>query len=246
MRNAFPEKSEKEIKQIAKRFYKHFCDFVLESVKTIHISKKQNAKRFTYKNLEVFHELYKKNKNVILVSGHYGNWEWLVSLPSKLEHKFLALYKPLSNKYFDKLIINLRSKYATGMVPMDDTLRVMLDYKRKNELIITWFLADQTPPRETQYWTKFLNQETPIFLGTEKIARKLNHTVVFMDIHKLKRGYYQAEFTLLFENAADTKEYEITEKHTKYLENIINQKPEYWLWSHRRWKHKRPENINLR
>jgi KDO2-lipid IV(A) lauroyltransferase len=170
----------------------------------------------------------------------------MVSLPSKLEHKFSALYKPLSNKYFDKLIINLRSKYATGMVPMNDTFKVMLDYKRKNELIITWFLADQTPPRETEYWTRFLNQETPVFLGTEKIARKLNHAVVFMDIHKLKRGYYQAEFTLLFENAKDTKEYEITEKHTKYLENIINQKPEYWLWSHRRWKHKRPENINLR
>lgn len=245
LRNAFPDKNEKELKKIAKGFYKHFCDFVLESVKTIHISKKQNAKRFTFKNLDVFHDLYEKNKNIILVSGHYGNWEWMVSLPSKLEHKFLALYRPLRNKYFDKMIINLRSKYATGMVPMNDTLKVILEHKQKNELIATWFLADQTPPKEAQLWTTFLNQETPIFLGTEKIARKLNHAVVFMDIQKLKRGYYQAEFTLLFENASDTKEFEISKAHTKFLEEIIKKKPEYWLWSHRRWKHKRPENISL-
>ncbi len=243
--NAFPGKNKKEIKNIAKAFYRHFCDFVLESVKTIHISQKQNAKRFTFKNIEIFHELYKKNKNVVLVSGHYGNWEWMVSLPSKLEHKFLALYKPLRNKYFDKMIIKLRSKYATGMVAMNDTLKVILQHKMKKELIITWFLADQTPPKETRLWTTFLNQETPVFLGAEKIARKLNHAVVFMDIHKLRRGYYQAEFTLLFENAADTKEFEISKAHIKHLENTINKKPEYWLWSHRRWKHKRPEDIPL-
>ena len=245
LKNSFPEKSEKELKAIEKKFYKHLVDIFLESFKTIHLTKNQVEKRWTYENLEVFDELKAKNKNVLMVSAHYGNWEWFTFFGHIVDYKFLALYKPLTSGNFDNFLRNLRVKFGMETVSMDTAYKRMLTLKKDNINNIVWFAADQAPPKDSQFWTTFLNQETPFFLGPEKLAKKLDYSIVYLDVYREKRGYYKAKFTLLFENTKDTQEYEITRKHIKHLETVIKDRPELWLWSHKRWKHQRPEGIEL-
>jgi KDO2-lipid IV(A) lauroyltransferase len=236
---SFPDKDKKEIKNIAKKFYSHLCDFGIESLKTIHLSQKQVDKRYKYENAEIFEALFNKNKDVALVSGHYGNWEWMVNFPDKIPYKFLVVYRPLKVKLVDKLIHDIRSKYGAIMIPVKETYKEILKYKQNNQYVILWSLVDQRPPRRNKYWTKFLNQDTSFYTGFEKIAMKLNMAVVFMSVKKLKRGYYNIQFEQLYENTSDLPDFEITNKVVKTLEDSIVKKPEYWLWSHNRWKHKR-------
>jgi Kdo2-lipid IVA lauroyltransferase/acyltransferase len=242
--HAFPEKSASEIQQLTKKFFRHFCDFLIESLKTIHLSKAQLSKRFQYSNPEIFEKYYNAGKSVVLVSGHYGNWEWMVDFPSKVKHKACAIYKPLQNKKFDKLILSIRQKYAGAaeMVAMNDVYRFILQSERKQLRLITWFLVDQTPPRSYPFWIDFMNREAPFYTGPEKIAQKFGHPVVYLQIKKIRRGYYRAEFIPLCEDPAATQEFEIVRMIVRMLEATIRQQPEYWLWSHRRWKHTR-ENI---
>lgn len=240
LKNAFPEKSEKEIKKIALKFYHHLSDVLVENVALIKMSKKRIQKLIQYEETTLGEELLKKNKNIIGVAGHYGNWEVYFTLPQVIPHTVLGVYKPLNNKFFDKEFYKMRSKFDAVPIPMSDSFKLAIDYYRNNKPFFLGLVADQRPPkRGGHYWTKFLNQETAIFLGPEKIARKLNTTVVFIYHEKIKRGKYVIKFETLFENAADTKDYEITETHLRFLEKQINENPEYWLWSHNRWKHKR-------
>lgn len=243
LRNAFPDKSEKEIDKIARSFYHHLSDFLIESVKSIHLTKKQADKHMTFKNISLLDELYHQGKDIALISGHYGNWEWANNLPTKIKHKAITIYHPLNNKISDKLINDQRSKFGMIMVPMNMVLREAVNHMQRNERIAIWYLGDQRPPKNNKFWTLFLNQDTAFYLGAEKMAVKYNQAVVFMDIQKVKRGFYEMEFRLLFKDGANTCEFEITKTQAKVLEEIIRNKPEYWLWSHRRWKHKRPENI---
>jgi len=239
--HAFPEKSADERLKIEKAFYQHFCDSMFESFKVIHMNKAQIDKRFVYLNPEILNDYYNKKQNVVLVSGHYGNWEWMVGAETHIKHKYLAIYKPLSNKQYDHLIKNIREKYAsTGeMVAMNDTYKVILQHETNKKLFITWFLGDQSPPRDYPLWINFMNRETPFYSGPEKIAKKFGHAVVFMNINKVKRGYYEVEFIPLFDDPKNTEVNEITRTHVKMLENFIRKEPAYWLWSHRRWKHKK-------
>lgn len=241
---AFPEKTDPELRKIAVLFQHHFCDTFIESLKTMHMSQNDLFERFKYKNPEIFDTYYKRDQSVVLISGHYGNWEWLVNFQLIMKHRVLAIYKPLRSSQFDKLIKKLRKKFAgrADMIAMNDVLKVIIDQNRRNEKIITWFLGDQTPPKDYPLWISFMNRETPFYSGPEKIARKFNHAVVFMNIDKVKRGYYEVEFIPLFDEPAKTKELEITRKHVETLEYFIRKKPELWLWSHRRWKHQK-ENI---
>jgi Kdo2-lipid IVA lauroyltransferase/acyltransferase len=244
LRKAFPEKSEKEILKIAKGFYLHMCDQLIEAFQLIHLSGKSILKRMKIKNPEVIQEYYNQNRSIALVFGHYGNWEWLACLPLAIFHKCLAIYSPLKNPYFDRMMINLRSKFGVHVVPTNRVLQEMLSSHKSGERILTLFLGDQRPAkRHVQYWTRFLNQDTGVFLGVEKISKKLNHVVVYARIQKIKRGYYELEFVPLFENPGETEPYEITEKHLAILEADIIQKPDYWLWSHRRWRSKKPAHI---
>lgn len=238
---SFPDKSEKEIRSIMKKFYSHLCDFSIESLKTIHLTQKQLDKRFEYKNTEIFADLYNKKKDVALVSGHYGNWEWMANMPSKVKHKMLVIYRPLKVKFVDKMIFDNRSKFGTIMIPMKEIYKEILEYKEKKEQIIVWFLVDQRPPRRNKYWTKFLNQKTAFYTGFDKIAKKLDMAVVFMHIDKVRRGYYTVQFKKLYENTSGLPDHIITDKVIKTLEDSIVEKPEYWLWSHNRWKHKREQ-----
>jgi len=241
LRNSFPQKGEAELKKLEARYYRYLCDLLLETFKTLSISRKSMLKRckLNEEALKLFNRYAESGKNVIIVMGHFGNWEWAGNTFSLLgKHHLYVIYHPLTNKYFNRLIIKMRTRFGTGLIEMKNTVRDMIS-KRK-ELSATAFIADQTPPPEGAYWTKFMNQDTPIFWGTEKIARKLNYPVIYVSVKRYKRGHYEIFAETLVEDPASTKEGEISEMHTRRLEKDIIEQPEIWLWSHRRWKHKKP------
>ncbi|MCD4681158.1 MAG: lysophospholipid acyltransferase family protein [Bacteroidales bacterium] len=239
LRNSFPEKSSWEIRQIAKKFYHNLSDVIWEQIKLRGMSNEQSQKRMVFKNTDILDKLNKKNKSVIGLIGHTGNWEW-VCIFSKMVMPYptFALYKPLSNKFFNKYLLRVRTKFGLKMISSQHAMRHFIN--NKNELTFTFMAADQTPiESEIQYWTNFLNQNTPVFTGAEKIARSLDLAVVYVDVKRIKRGYFEANIVELCDDAASSKENEITEKYMRLLEKSIIEQPDNWLWSHRRWKHKR-------
>lgn len=239
LRNSFPEKSEKEIGEIAKKFYRHFCDLVLETIKSFTISEKQIRKRMIYKNPEIFEPYFQKKKSLIVVTGHYNSWEWM-AMASRfyVKHRTFALFMPLSNKFFDAKVKRSRCKFGIEMYSVRDTQKNFAKYE--NDITITGFVGDQTPSNLTRcHWMNFLNQDTPVYLGTEKYSTLYDYPVLFAVIKKIKRGFYDVEFVPISENPKEEKPLAITERHTKFLEKLIVEKPEYWLWTHKRWKHKR-------
>ena len=240
--NSFPEKSRSEIEQIEKRFYRYLADLMLESVKTISISANEIKKRFVFKNLDIMKANLQNGRSVIAVSGHYGNWEWgPVAIGLELREKVLVVYKPLSDKRFEELMNSMRSRFGSIMVPMKQTLRKVFEYKNEPNVLV--LVGDQTPTREeSRYFTSFLNQQTAVFLGVEKIALKLKNPIVYFSINRIRRGYYECVVKSLIDNPEQTKDHEITEAHTRELEKNIRFQPEYWLWSHKRWKFS-PENL---
>lgn len=240
LRNSFPEKTDEEIKKITKAFYHHFCDLFLETFKMLTISPKAMLKHcpMSKSTQELFAGLAAQNRNCILVLGHLGNWEWAgPSFSLSCPQPLYIIYHKLTNKYFDRLMYKIRSRFGPKLIEMNDTLRAMMN--KRNELNATVFVSDQTPLPQNASWTTFLNQDTPVFVGAEKISRKLNYPVVYMCIKKHRRGYYEVLGEMLVENPSQTKEGEITELHTRRLEKDIIAYPETWLWTHRRWKHKR-------
>lgn len=241
LKNSFPDKSNKERAAIRKEFYKHLCDYTVETFKLLNMSKKEILKRCIDKNPEVMSKFFDEGRSVVGILGHYGNWEWLSSYPLiNSKPKFLPIYKPLHNKLMDKMFFELRSHFGAEPLKKKDVLRCLISNKKEGNITLTGFIGDQTPTKTNiKYWTKFLNQDTPIFLGVEKIARKLNYPVVFVSMQKVKRGHYEVHTQLISENPKDTAEFEITEAHTRLLEKSIQDNPAYWLWSHKRWKHKK-------
>lgn len=240
MRNAFPEKSSEEINLLCKKYYRYLCDLTLETFKTLTISKEQMLKhcKFNEASLTLFNQLAVDKQSIILVMGHLGNWEWAGNTVSlSCQHHLYVIYHPLTNKHFNKLIHGMRSRFGAGLIPMKETFRQML--ANKSELTATAFIADQTPPPDGAYWMNFLNQETPVFKGTEIIARKINYPVIYGYIKKVKRGYYEIFAEVLVNNPKNTTDGYITEIHTKRLEQDILLQPELWIWSHKRWKHKK-------
>lgn len=240
LRNSFPEKSDTEIKKIRKQFYHYLCDLTLETFKTLTIRKSTMLRHCSIQPdaMQLFDKLAEENKSFILVMGHWGNWEWAGNSFSLLcKHPLYVIYHPLSNKYFDGLVYRMRTRFGTRLIAMKDTYREMS--ARKNELSATAFIADQTPSPEGAFWTTFLNQDTPVFKGTEKIAQRMNYPVVYARVKRVKRGYYEISAEMLFEKPAETSANTISEAHTKTLEKDIITQPEIWLWSHRRWKHRK-------
>ncbi|HKL02137.1 MAG TPA: lysophospholipid acyltransferase family protein [Cryomorphaceae bacterium] len=245
---SFPEKSKKELRNIERKFYLHLCDSFVEWIFPLHRSGAEMEKYYRFLNPELLNELHAEGKGIVGVLGHYGNWEYLSTLPRFINHKVWAIYKKQKNPQFNKLITQLRSKYGVNMMTNKESIRRLITEARSGEITMTYFLADQSPMRgEIKYWTSFLNRETGVYLGAEQVARKLDMAVVFMDIRKIKRGRYEVEFKLLSKNPRENPEYEITEMHVRALENRIKAEPSWWLWSHRRWKHKpsKPEEAHL-
>ena len=241
LKNSFPEKTEEELKSIEKKFYKHLADLVIETFKVTHMTKAEQRKRFTYSNLEIIDKLREEKRDIIAVLGHYNNWEWPTLLPYYLKYKIIIIYKPLQNKYFNRFVNNNRSKFGIVLTPTSQIIREIINYKRHNINTLSVFISDQTPPKgDIKYWTTFLNQDTPVFTGVEKIASKYDMAIVFFHVQKVKRGHYNLDVELLLDHTIGLPEKLITEAHVRRLEEIIREKPEYWIWSHRRWKHKRP------
>jgi KDO2-lipid IV(A) lauroyltransferase len=204
------------------------------------MSNESLMKRYRLTNPEVLDKLYNDGKDIVAVLGHYGNWEWLVCLPLYTKYQTVSIYKPLQNRHFDKYMLDIRRRNGMIVTPMSHIVRDIITLRKNNKRSLFAFITDQTPPRgDIKFWTEFLNQETPVYTGAEKIALKYNMAVVFFNIQKVKRGYYNLSVDLLFESTSDLPEHRITEAHVKRLEEVIKKDPEFWTWSHRRWKHKR-------
>jgi KDO2-lipid IV(A) lauroyltransferase len=238
LRNSFPNKADVELKQIEKDYYRYLGDLIVESVKSISISAKEVERRMVNLNPEVVANYFAEGKSIIAAVGHYCNWELAAHRFSLVpEYKKIIVYKPLSNKIADAYYQKIRSRFGAMLVPMKGTLRKLAELK--NELTFTVLVSDQTPVRhETHYFTQFLNQPTAVFLGVEKMAVMFNTVVIFADVRRVKRGFYEYSYVPLFDNAKQTAPFEITDTHVHCLETMIRREPQYWLWSHRRWKFK--------
>ncbi|WP_316802195.1 lysophospholipid acyltransferase family protein [Pedobacter nototheniae] len=236
--NSFPEKSIGEIDLIEKTYYKYLSSLIIEIVKMKSISRKELNKRVKFKNADLVEAYLQNNESVLFCSAHYGNYEWVcmaIGLTFSGEH--FPIYKPLRSESFDNWFLKMRSKFGNKMVSMRQTLRAV--QANKNTASIFTFGSDQAPSKEeSNYWTTFLNQETSIQLGIEKIAKKTNRPVFYLKISYKKRGYYEVDCVPVCLNPAETAEFEITEMQKHVLEEMIVEGPAYWLWSHRRWKYK--------
>ena len=243
MKDSFPEKSEKEIRRMEKAFYHHFCDYIVETIKLLHISDKETRKRVKFHNTEALQEIVDNGGSCLMLLGHYGNWEFVPSVTLWMRKGsviFAQIYRPLKNKWFDRFFLKLRGRYHSECIAKQDTLRSILRYKSSSRPSITGFMADQTPsPANIHHWVNFLNHDTPVFTGVEKIAHKVGFSVFYFDVEKIKRGYYSVTIREISKNPKETEEFEITNKYMEMMETTLLRAPEYWLWTHNRWKHKR-------
>lgn len=236
--NAFPHKRSTELWFIRKNYYRHLADFFVETIKSISISQKELRN-----HIELHHESYaqwkrheKTGQHIFVVLGHYGNWEW-ASLLAGLESNLVsyALYSPPRNKTFDKFLVKNRARFGCRLIPMNHMKTLYANLQKETSFVA--FVADQTPvDTDNAYWTKFMHINTPFFKGFDTLARRTNAIVLYLSIKKLNRGFYELELQTITENAKEEKENAIVENYVRLLEKDIEHKPEYWLWSHRRWK----------
>ena len=246
LKNAFPEKTEEEIDKIATKFYHHLCDVIVETIKGYSMRTKVMDKHVKFSNTKLLNDNYEKGKGVIMVGMHYNNWEWNGILQKYSKPKVIALYNPVrGNEALENFLLKIRTKWGAEFLPVDKTRRLLVDLKKRENPAALALGADQTALASSKFWTIFMNQESPFFSGPEKIAIYTNYVIVFHYMRKVKRGVYEVDFVPLFENPKDVKPEEIMLSYIHKMEEIIRKEPEYYLWSHRRWKHKRPKDIPL-
>ncbi len=243
IQRSFPDKSEDEQQQLVKDFYRHFTDILVEGIKNLSISKKQLKKRMLVRNPKLMQELYDEKRNVILVSGHFNNWEWLISSQNLLfNHQAFGIGMPMSNKFWDKKVNQRRERFGMQVINASNYQIKFRTFKKKPFAVLT--LGDQSPAHSTKsYWMNFLNQDTAVLFGTEHMANDYNFTVVFFIVHKVKRGFYELELKLITKDAKSLEWGQITEQHTRILEAEIIRNPSQWLWSHKRWKREIPQDL---
>lgn len=236
---ALPNLSDSEHSRIEKEFYRHMCDMFLEMIKTLGITESEMRKRFTFTNIEVIHEFEKKGKSIILMCAHYASWEWMIIIGKLINIKGFGIYKKIKNPYFDKLVRDIRSKFDATLIDTKSTVKQVTENQKNGVQGIYAFISDQTPrPQKTHYWESFMGKVVPIHTGGEMLAKKLDMNVIYLKVEKLKRGHYQGTFIPLAENVREIPDYEITHDFLKEVEKQIHQKPEYYFWTHKRWKHK--------
>lgn len=241
LRKAFPNKSEAEIIRIAKLFFRHFCDLIVESVRVFSISEKELRRRCQLKNPEVLEDYHRRGKSVLVIAAHYNNWELAaIACDLQVPHQTIGIYKPLKDPFINRKLQESRVRFGLELLPRKLVKRGF--EKNKDILTATLFGGDQAPPPGTKaYWTTFLGIETPVMFGTERLAKEYDFPVVFGRVSKVKRGHYQFEFESLEDNPRDTAIGKITEQHTRVLEKEILKNPQYWLWTHKRWKRKKED-----
>ncbi|MFT6096523.1 MAG: KDO2-lipid IV(A) lauroyltransferase [Nonlabens sp.] len=233
---AFPDKSDKEITRLAKKSTQHFCDIFIEMIKSMGMSKKSMKKRFTCSNPEMVNTFAKAKQPIVALFGHQASYEWTMVLDDVIDYKVYAIYKPLKNKKFNDLIVGIRKKFNSEMVAMKEATSFM-SKSAQSEAALFALVADQSPKSgNAQHFTNFFGVPSAVFKGAERIAREYGTPVVFLRINKVKRGYYETEFVTIAENGAETEDWFITDTFFQLLEEQIIKQPEYYLWSHKRWK----------
>ncbi|MCB0583180.1 MAG: lysophospholipid acyltransferase family protein [Phaeodactylibacter sp.] len=238
LRNAFPEKGEEEIRQISRKFYRSFCDLTLESLKNLTISAAGLKQFILFEDTSLFQKYKAENQSIVIVLGHIGNWE-LAGPRFSLEpiHTLYVVYHPLSNPYFEKLVYRMRTRLGMHLYTMKNTFRGMVE--NRGQCTATAFIADQTPSARNTYWMEFLHQDTAVFTGPGRLAKRFKYPVVYIAINRLRRGKYRIESELLAEKPEALTEEQITGLYIRRLEKDIRARPESWLWTHRRWKRSR-------
>lgn len=231
--------SEEEKNSIEKKFYKHMCDMFLEMIKTMSISDKEIEKRFVFKNLEEYLALEKKGKSIALMCSHFASYEWVVSMNRHINFKGYAIYKKINNKYFDALVKKIRSRFKATLVDSYHTKSVIEENNKNGVLGLYGFAADQSPMNKPKYYrTDFMGIEVPVFTGAETLSKKYDMNIIFLKVKKNKRGYYEAELELLSDDVKQIPDYQITDLFLRKVEQQILEAPEFYLWTHKRWKHR--------
>ncbi len=234
----FPEKSNTELKQIEKTFYRHLCDIFLEMIKTMHISKETIAKRYRIKNIELVREI-EKEKSILVVCSHYASWEWNMSMNNYLKSNGYAVYQPITNSYFDAWARRVRAKWNTTLITQKETVKTVVRNRQQGIKGIFGMVSDQSPQAHlAHYWTEFMGIKVPVINGAEMMARKMDLAVIFLKVSKIKRGYYEAEFSTIALDGRKTEKNEITDTFLRLAEQQIYEAPAYYLWTHKRWKHR--------
>ncbi len=237
---ALPHLSLIERMSIEKKSFQHMCDMFLEMIKTMSISEAEMAKRFKFANIDEYLALEKKQKSIALMCAHYASYEWVISMNSKINFEGFAIYKKIGNPYFDKLVRNIRSKFRARLITTKETIPIIKQNTRENRLGVYGFASDQSPKISSVFhWNAFMGIEVPVHTGAEMLAKKYDMNVVFLKVKKISRGYYEASFENIFEDVTTIPNYEITDEFLKLVEKQIYEAPEFYLWTHKRWKHKK-------
>ncbi len=242
--NSFPEKSAAEQRRIARDFYHRFCDYVFETLKLISISEADIRRRMEFVGLDEVEKQFDSHPFVFLYLGHVFNWEWVSTIPLWIKNPAThgaQLYRPLNNAAFDRLFEHLRTRFGAENISKYDAFRRIMHLKAEGVPTLIGFISDQSPRVQNIHdWTTFFNQDTPVFTGTERIGKKVNAAIYYVDMERVKRGYYRATFRLMSDDVRSVPDFQLTDQYMKLLEQTVRRQPGGWLWSHRRWKHKRP------
>jgi len=237
---AFPNLSNKERLDIEKKSYQHLCDMFLEMNKTMTISRSEMQKRFHFEDYEVLKELEVKDKSIVLLASHYASYEWSVSINKYLNLQGYAIYKRLTNKYLDRLVKKIRSRFKATLITTKETFTIIEQNHQENKIALYGFASDQSPKSSNAYhWKKFMGVNTPIHTGAELLAKKYDMSVVFLKVKKIKRGFYTANLELITEDVRSFKDYDLTDQYIDRVEKQILEAPEFYLWTHKRWKHQK-------
>ena len=239
---ALPHLSEEERIQIEKKFYSHMCDMFLEMIKTMNITQKEIDERFKFTNLATYQNLEKQGKSIALMCAHYASYEWVLSMNKHISFKGYGIYKQIANKYFDKLVRNIRSRFKAYLITTKQTKSTIENNTKEGVLGVYGFASDQTPRwSKLLYWHHFMGIETPIHTGAESLAKKYDMNVIFLRTKKIKRGYYEASFEIMTEDVHTIPNYKLSEDFMARVEQQIYEQPEFYLWTHKRWKHKKKD-----
>lgn len=244
LETSFPEKSTTELRQIERRFYHCLCDYFFETVKMMTISEQHMRRRMVIKGIDIIEQCIDEGQSCAAYLGHVFNWEWLTSMPLWATPKAHCgqLYHALESKVFDRLFLSVRQRWGAECIPLVDILRKTVEYKRKQQPTVIGYIGDQVPHwNNIHHWCQFLNHDTPVMTGTERIALKNRQALIYFDISRLKRGYYEMEVKLITRHPEELKEFQATDIYYRMLEDTIRRQPELWLWSHNRWKRTREE-----
>jgi KDO2-lipid IV(A) lauroyltransferase len=235
----FPEKSPQERQRISRAFYAHMCDMFLEMIKTLNISEEDLQKHFTFTNLDTFRQFESQGKSTVTFFPHYASWEWTIALDPHIKSKGYGIYQSLNNKYFDRWVRQVRARLGTSLITTKDSWKVMRRNKTEGIVATYGMLNDQSPTRKkARYWAPFMGITVPMHVGSEILCKKFDLPALYLKVRKIKRGYYEGTFIVLATAPKTVPGYGITDAFFREVELAIHEAPEYYFWTHKRWKHR--------